>query len=92
MIEINENLLTEILKLKLLRSIFNLKFFNLDIYHDKSFETSTIRENNSELISSAFNDSELSKSLCACISSRIAEVKFNCRELILSRLRIQQKF
>ena len=37
-IEINENLLIEILKLKRQRLIIDLKFTNLNIYHDKSFK------------------------------------------------------
>ena len=38
MIEIDENLLIEILKLKQQRLIIDLKFTNLNIYHDKSFK------------------------------------------------------
>ena len=36
-IEINENLLTKVSKLKQQRLIIDLKFINLNIYHDKSF-------------------------------------------------------
>ena len=39
--------------------------------------SSTIQKNDFELISSVFSDSELSRSLCACINFRIAEVKLN---------------
>ena len=38
MIEIDENFLTEALKLKRQRLIIDLKFINFDIYHDKSFK------------------------------------------------------
>ena len=37
-IEINESFLTEVLELKRQRLIIDLKFINLDIYHDKSFK------------------------------------------------------
>ena len=37
-IKINENLLTEIFKLKRQYLIINLKSANFDIYHDKSFK------------------------------------------------------
>ena len=37
-IEINENLLIKILKLKRQRLIIDLKFINFNIYHDKSFK------------------------------------------------------
>ena len=37
-IEIKKNLLTEASELKRQRLIINLKFTNLDIYHDKSFK------------------------------------------------------
>ena len=37
-IKINENLLTEISKLKRQRLIIDLKFINFNIYHDKSFK------------------------------------------------------
>ena len=38
MIKINENFLTEALKLKRQRLIIDLKFINFNIYHDKNFK------------------------------------------------------
>ena len=38
MIKIDESFLTEVSELKRQRLIINLKFINLDIYHDKSFK------------------------------------------------------
>ena len=37
-IEINENFLIKVLELKRQRLIIDLKFINLNIYHDKSFK------------------------------------------------------